>query len=305
MSKKIDSIRILLIVLIILSIVSVLILLYNISRTENYRKINATESSIQTSLEDNVKIAKTSDRFIPIENEMFGIADATLARANRIVLDGGITSEKVNNKHALNIILAIDISSTMQKKDVDAKGTTRLEKAKDSAKVLVDNIFGSEFNNDVNFSLVAFDNSASIEVIGKGSEDKSYIIDEITKLPIDGYGTNMYDALVKVENVIETLKEINSTGENIIIFIGDGSPYGYDINNTYSGIIKKATELKEYSTIYTVGLGRDVAEVSKNPESGYYILSNMATEGNFSTATVGTELVDVFNNITNKLNNKL
>lgn len=269
MKKKAEAIDIFLIILLMLSIISALIMFGNMRSTETYAKIDYGDSEMSTD-----KMALSTEEIL----------------------------KNADSEKALNIILIIDISSTMQKKDVDTNGTTRLGAAINSTEILVEKVYEEGTNRNITFSLIAFDNDASIQLLRKGYNDKQFIINRANQLPTDGYGTNMYAALVHAEDMVKLFREVDPSAQNVVIFLGDGSPYGYDSNNTYSGIIKKATELKELTTIYTVGFGRDVAEVSTDPKSGYYILSNMATEGNFSTVLVGTELTDTLNKIIEKLN---
>ena len=269
MKKKAEAIDIFLIILLILSIISALIMFGNMRSTETYAKIDYGDSEMSTD-----KMALSTEEIL----------------------------KNADSEKALNIILIIDISSTMQKKDVDTNGTTRLGAAINSTEILVEKVYEEGTNRNITFSLIAFDNDASIQLLRKGYNDKQFIINRANQLPTDGYGTNMYAALVHAEDMVKLFREVDPSAQNVVIFLGDGSPYGYDSNNTYSGIIKKATELKELTTIYTVGFGRDVAEVSTDPKSVFYILSNMATEGNFSTVLVGTELTDTLNKIIEKLN---
>ncbi len=208
-----------------------------------------------------------------------------------------------NTRDKVNIVLVIDVSSTMSRTDIDDKGSTRLDAAKTAATDFVNTLYSTELNRNATISLVTFDANSNIILTAKNYSKKSEILNAINGLT-NGYGTNIYKGLVSSEKVInETLKINYPNNENVVVFLGDGAPYGGDSNNTSSGIIAKASTMKSSgTTIYTVGFGPDATTESANVDTGYYILKNMASEGKFSTALTGVELATVFTNIASEIN---
>lgn len=208
-----------------------------------------------------------------------------------------------NTRDKVNIVLTIDISSTMSYRDVDEKGSTRLDAAKVAAVEFVNTLYASELNRDATISLVTFDAESNIVLSAKDYNGKAEILRAINSLT-NGYGTNIYDGLVSSEEVInDPLKIRYPENKNVIVFLGDGAPYGGGSQNTSSGIIAKAREMKnDGTTIYTVGFGPDATTVSTNVDTGYYILKNMASDGKFYTALTGIELANVFTNIASEIN---
>ena len=209
-----------------------------------------------------------------------------------------------NTRDKVNIVLVIDVSSTMSRRDIDDKGSTRLDAAKVAANNFVNTLYSSELNRNATISLVTFDANSNIILSDKDYSKKSEILTAINALT-NGEGTNMYDGLVEAENLINnTLKIKYPENKNVIVFLGDGAPYKRKGNNTSDGIIHKANSIKASGTIiYTVGFGKGVIEGDKtNKESAYYILQNMANEGKFSTALTGSELATAFINIASEIN---
>ena len=249
---------------------------------------------------------KIGDKLINIVSLSNGATASAITNVNELKssVDEVIQGDK--HKDDVNIVLVIDISSTMSKDDIDNIGTTRLEAAKNASKAFVNTLYASDLNKDATISLVTFDADANINLAGKEYKDKSTIIDTINTLT-NGYGTDIYKGLVGAENVISSLKANYHNNQNVIIFLGDGYPYGGDSNNTPSGIINKASQLKsgrDGAIMYTIGFGSEAAKESTDEQSAYYILKNMASEGKFSTALTGVELAAVFTNVADEIINR-
>ena len=226
-----------------------------------------------------------------------------------------------NNIASTNIILVLDVSSSMN--------NSRIVDARNAINTFVENTYAIEKNKNVTFTLLTFANRDYTE--GKGAtkgkpaysanqkggifefnDDGDYIVTYDNK---DGFtnavsgivtdsGTNIRAGLEVTEKAIygedgnggiagmEEYKDY----EQIVIFFGDGEPYGEteQLNNE-TGIKAKADDIrKKGAKIFSIGFGSDV---SKPNSTGYKVLSKISDDGKVYTSSNYTDLVRDFSKI--------
>ena len=226
-----------------------------------------------------------------------------------------------NNIASTNIILVLDVSSSMN--------NSRIVDARNAINTFVENTYAIEKNKNVTFTLLTFANRDYTE--GKGAtkgkpaysanqkggifefnDDGDYIVtydnkDEFTKAVRDivtDSGTNIRAGLEVTEKAIygedgnggiagmEKYKDY----EQIVIFFGDGEPYGETEKlNNETGIKAKADDIrKKGAKIFSIGFGSDV---SKPNSTGYKVLSKISDDGKVYTSSNYTDLVRDFSKI--------
>ncbi len=226
-----------------------------------------------------------------------------------------------NNIASTNIILVLDVSSSMN--------NSRIVDARNAINTFVENTYAIEKNKNVTFTLLTFANRDYTE--GKGAtkgkpaysanqkggifefnDDGDYIVtydnkDEFTNAVsgiVTDSGTNIRAGLEVTEKAIygedgnggiagmEGYKDY----EQIVIFFGDGEPYGEteQLNNE-TGIKAKADDIrKKGAKIFSIGFGSDV---SKPNSTGYKVLSKISDDGKVYTSSNYTDLVRDFSKI--------
>ena len=226
-----------------------------------------------------------------------------------------------NNIASTNIILVLDVSSSMN--------NSRIVDARNAINTFVENTYAIEKNKNVTFTLLTFANRDYTE--GKGAtkgkpaysanqkggifefnDDGDYIVtyankDEFTKAVrgiVTDSGTNIRAGLEVTEKAIygedgnggiagmEEYKDY----EQIVIFFGDGEPYGETEKlNNETGIKAKADDIrKKGAKIFSIGFGSDV---SKPNSTGYKVLSKISDDGKVYTSSNYTDLVRDFSKI--------
>ena len=226
-----------------------------------------------------------------------------------------------NNIASTNIILVLDVSSSMN--------NSRIVDARNAINTFVENTYAIEKNKNVTFTLLTFANRDYTE--GKGAtkgkpaysanqkggifefnDDGDYIVtydnkDKFTNAVsgiVTDSGTNIRAGLEVTEKAIygedgnggiagmEEYKDY----EQIVIFFGDGEPYGEteQLNNE-TGIKAKADDIrKKGAKIFSIGFGSDV---SKPNSTGYKVLSKISDDGKVYTSSNYTDLVRDFSKI--------
>ena len=205
----------------------------------------------------------------------------------------------------------------------------RIEDARNAINTFVENTYAIEENKNATFTLLTFANRDYTE--GKGTtkdtpannknqkggifefnSDGDYIVtyenkdefkDAVSGIKTDK-GTNIRAGLEVTEKAI--YGEDGYVGiagmdeykdyEQIVIFFGDGEPYGEtDLQNNEEGIKEKADDIrKKGAKIFSIGFGSDVS----NPNSkGYQVLSKISDDGNVYTSSTYTDLVGDFSKI--------
>lgn len=226
-----------------------------------------------------------------------------------------------NNIASTNIILVLDVSSSMN--------NSRIVDARNAINTFVENTYAIEKNKNVTFTLLTFANRDYTE--GKGAtkgkpaysanqkggifefnDNGDYIVtynnkDEFTKAVrgiVTDSGTNIRAGLEVTEKAIygedgnggiagmEKYKDY----EQIVIFFGDGEPYGETEKlNNETGIKAKADDIrKKGAKIFSIGFGSDV---SKPNSTGYKVLSKISDDGKVYTSSNYTDLVRDFSKI--------
>ncbi len=156
----------------------------------------------------------------------------------------------------INIIIALDISNSMNM-PADEKGLrTRIAVAKEEAIRFV-----NKRDNDA-IGLVLFANDAVSRCpLTVDKKILNNILDEVEIGTLDPYGTLLSRGLVTSLNRLRTVKK--GERSNIVILLTDGAPEGNDLDPEVA--IKAAKQLG--IKIYTVGIG-DAEQLFRHPIHG-------------------------------------
>jgi len=156
-----------------------------------------------------------------------------------------------------NLILVLDVSGSMS-------SNNRLTNLKKVSKNLVEKLD----LNESTVSIVTYESSAR-ELL-KLSTDKTTILSTINGLTT-GNNTSFNAAISVTENLINS---INNNKQNYIIFISDGTPC-CDSSSSVSKENSSLVNLKNKSTIYSIGVGSGVSEdqlkiIASSTDNYYY-----------------------------------
>ena len=190
------------------------------------------------------------------------------------------------------------------------KDETRLDTAKAAVRDFVESIYADGNGQDVEIKVVTF-NWASVDeykdyydddwtwrdegeqrfnqlsqaeqaVVGTkefasiNSSNYQAQLNRIDEIVVDKDSGMATDITAGINKAREELSTFNNNNENVVIFLGDGSPsdnelYGKPIDTTTSAN-SAATTLKLSATLYTIGFGIDNNNTAQN------LLKNMASE---------------------------
>ncbi len=276
-----------------------------------------TTRKIEITIE--IKEANLGDK---ISNTAYIDEDATNTVTNPIERTVLVTKYK-NNISSTNIVLLLDASSSMN--NTVTKKITRLDVAKEAIENFIEETYKIEENKNVTFTLLTFANRAYTE--GNLStnnkqfhggtfnfntngqydhangqyiiniENKDAFLTAFRTLKADS-GTNMRAGLEVAENTIKEIKSIEQYKEydTVLIFFGDGEPYGEtNLLNNAAGIKAKAQDIKNMEVkVYSIGFGKDAAIQGTE---GYERLKDISGDGKVYTSTNYTELIKNFSEI--------
>jgi Ca-activated chloride channel family protein len=154
------------------------------------------------------------------------------------VLAEEVTEEIVLEEH-IDVILAIDVSSSMKVEDVKP---TRLEAVKSAAQQLM------SVHPTARYGIVLFAGESMVYApLGDESQDLYQLLEQITTNLVDGTGTVIGEAL---DTSIKEFERLGSTNRKVIIF-SDGATSETD------NIFKNALLLtsKRNVEVYSIGVG--------------------------------------------------
>ena len=260
-----------------------------------------------------------------IKNTAYVNAEPTNEVINPIERTVAVTRYK-NNLSSTNIILVLDVSSSM-------KGE-KIKTAKQAVIDFIEKTYKTEENKDVTFTLITFAKREYTEGARGDQQGKKYkyhgglfefndsgenkgkyeygcgnsIITlqnhEDFKTAFEGLltdrGTNMRAGLEVAYNTIygeaeNTLSKLYPNYDKIVIFFGDGEPYGEEeLKNNPAGIKEAAGWLKaKKAKVYSIGFGNGASEGTK----GWERLKDISSDGNVYTSSNYTQLVKNFSDI--------
>ena len=260
-----------------------------------------------------------------IKNTAYVNAEPTNEVINPIERTVAVTRYK-NNLSSTNIILVLDVSSSM-------KGE-KIKTAKQAVIDFIEKTYKTEENKDVTFTLITFAKREYTEGARGDQQGKKYkyhgglfefndsgenkgkyeygcgnsIITlqnhEDFKTAFEGLltdrGTNMRAGLEVAYNTIygeaeNTLSKLYPNYDKIVIFFGDGEPYGEEeLENNPAGIKEAAGWLKaKKAKVYSIGFGNGASEGTK----GWERLKDISSDGNVYTSSNYTQLVKNFSDI--------
>ena len=260
-----------------------------------------------------------------IKNTAYVNAEPTNEVINPIERTVAVTRYK-NNLSSTNIILVLDVSSSM-------KGE-KIKTAKQAVIDFIEKTYKTEENKDVTFTLITFAKREYTEGARGDQQGKKYkyhgglfefndsgenkgkyeygcgnsIITlqnhEDFKTAFEGLltdrGTNMRAGLEVAYNTIygeaeNTLSKLYPNYDKIVIFFGDGEPYGEEeLKNNPAGIKEAAGWLKaKKAKVYSIGFGNGASKGTK----GYERLKDISSDGKVYTSSNYTQLVKNFSDI--------
>ncbi|MEG3038495.1 MAG: VWA domain-containing protein, partial [Clostridia bacterium] len=236
------------------------------------------------------------------------------------VEDTILAQTKTETIKATNIVLVMDLSSSMNNKIAGYKSKTRLELAKDAANKFIDKVYSGESTKDVTVSLVTFNTEDEKYLLGKvipytgclqigetvTKNNKETLKNEIKDINIgaatSGYGTHIRAGLDKANEVLGNVKTAYPNNENVVVFLGDGNPTIHYKNNKPRDIYRSANEIKNSAKLYTIGFA--VNQNDNDYDSAKTILSNMATtKQDAYLSGNGDDLINAFNSISSSVAN--
>ena len=169
---------------------------------------------------------------------------------------------KVKRKTPLNLSLVLDRSGSM--------AGAKLEKAKQAASVAVDQLSSEDI-----FSLVIYDNEASVLIPPRKVEDKEQLKRQIATIETGG-STALYAGVEK--GAAQLRKYLDSAKVNRVILLSDGLA---NVGPSSPGDLSKlGQELrKEGLSVSTVGLGDDYNEdlmtaLAESAQANYYYVKD-------------------------------
>ena len=221
----------------------------------------------------------------------------------------GVTKYK-NNIASTNIVLVLDVSSSMTRYPDSEKnapvGKRRIDIAKKALVNFIEETYKIEENKDVTFTLITFSRREYTELFKFNGgnwiatkDNKDQFISAINNIQTK-QGTNMragleyaYDALYGTNGLskMPKYKDYN----RMLIFFGDGEPYTEEnLKNNAQGILEEANLIRSKGTkIYSIGFGPDTTK----GETGYDRLSDIANGGKVYNSQNYEQLIDNFSEI--------
>ena len=231
-----------------------------------------------------------------------------------------------NNLASTNIVLVLDVSSSMEGK--------KIKTAKQAIVDFINTTYDMPENKDVTFTLITFakreytegargdqqgekykyhgglfefndsgENKGKYEY-GCGNSIITLQNHEDFKTAFEGLltdkGTNMRAGLEVAYNRIygeaeNTLSKLYPNYDKVVIFFGDGEPYGEENkDNNERGIKEAAGWLKtEKAKVYSIGFGNGASKGTK----GYERLKDISSDGKVYTSSNYTQLIKNFSDI--------
>lgn len=220
----------------------ILLYLYSIQRTNNL--YSSAGEKVRQHIFRPVSTAKSFFRFFLFRNALVFLI---LAMAQPI-----FGSKKVmGTVESLELVLCLDISNSMNVKDIDAE-TSRLEIAKRAIAQLVNNLHGEKVG------VCVFANSAFTQLpITLDYDAAKMYVNDIETSMISSQGTNIRAAL---ENSLSMFSEDTETTKGIIL-VTDGENHEDNPNDVLAEIKEKKIQL------IVLGLGtKGGGLVPKNPD---------------------------------------
>lgn len=207
-----------------------------------------------------------------------------------ITITGNTQKVSTDDMGKVDVMMLLDLSSSMQNETIDEKGTTRMEVLKPAACSLVDSLLGGK-NSQSEVGIITF--WSECELTADLTNDAEALKTTINGLEAKN-GTAMAEALATAE---KTLKENGRPdAPDIIVLVTDGSPYEYDASGVriedratnFSIVNSAATACKSEGTIiYTVGLGL-------NEETSTFLAGCATDTTKAYTSVTGSDLTNIF-----------
>ena len=207
-----------------------------------------------------------------------------------ITITGNTQKVSTNDMGKVDVMMLLDLSSSMKNETIDDKGTTRMDVLKPAACSLVDSLLGGK-NSQSEVGIITF--WSECELTAGLTNDAEALKTAINGLEAKN-GTAMAEALATAE---KTLKENGRPdAPDIIVLVTDGSPYEYDASGVriedratnFSIVNSAATACKSEGTIiYTVGLGL-------NEETATFLAGCATDTTKAYTSVTGSDLTNIF-----------
>ncbi len=235
-------------------------------------------SAFSVSAADGLEVTKT---FTPNADGTVTVTINLTGHAQKIALDGVAKAD---------VMLVLDLSSSMVNEIIDDKGTCRLDILKPAACSLVDSLVGFE-NSQSQVGVIGFWNECSL--ISGLTNDADALKTAINGL-VGQNGTAMSGAFRAAKDVLAQTGRPDAP--DVIVLVTDGTPYemGSDGNRiedaatNFAIVTEAVNECKAAGNIvYTVGIG-------VNTETNIF-LQGCATDTTkaYTTAT-GSDLTNIF-----------
>ena len=256
-----------------------------------------------------------------IKNTAYVNAEPTNEVINPIERTVAVTKYK-NNLASTNIVLVLDVSSSM-------KGN-KIKTAKQAIVDFINATYDMPENKDVTFTLITFADREYTEGARGDQQGKNYkyhgglfefnnegeyqygcgnfIITSGNykkfETAFDGLltdrGTNMRAGLEVAYATIygeseNTVSKLYPSYDKVVIFFGDGEPYGEtNLKNNPEGIREAAGWLKnKKAKVYSIGFGNGASKGTK----GYERLKDISSDGKVYTSSNYTQLIKNFSDI--------
>lgn len=166
--------------------------------------------------------------------------------------------EKIVVEEHIDIILAIDVSSSMRVEDVMP---TRLEAVKSAAQQLM------SVHPTARYGIVLFAGESMVYApLGDDSQDLYQLLEQITTDLVDGTGTVIGEAL---DTSIKEFERLDSKNRNIIIF-SDGATS--ESENIFKSTLVLAS--KRQVEVYSIGVGHAGEAAITTPDQEHIIIKS-------------------------------
>ncbi len=146
-------------------------------------------------------------------------------------------------KQGVNVVLAIDISGSMQANDYKP---TRLEAAKDAAKTLVESLENKDFVGVVSFS-------SGASTVAYLTPDKEKAIERIGSISANQGATAIGDGLSLAIDMVSSIPN----KKRFVVLLSDGVSNAGVISTTEAAAFAKSNEV----VVFTVGMGSEAPVV--------------------------------------------
>ena len=227
-----------------------------------------------------------------------------------------------NNLASTNIVLVLDVSSSMEGK--------KIKTAKQAIVDFINTTYDMPENKDVTFTLITFAKREYTEGARGDQQDEKYQyhggLFEFNNdgeyqhgcgnfiITLGNYknfetafnglltdrGTNMRAGLEVANKIIygeseNAISKLYPNYDKVVIFFGDGEPYGEENkDNNERGIKEAAGWLKtEKAKVYSIGFGNGASKGTK----GYERLKDISSDGKVYTSSNYTQLIKNFSDI--------